>query len=132
MKQKIIYITIIVLITILSGVFVIKMNNTAKVSLVCEEKSEKCYYSIKSSKENLKIEFKHNEIMQCVVTPLILGDRDDSKKRNLYELSLMLHTRNDSFLLQHHQHKVLADICENVFKTKSFSINSRIKLKNNK
>lgn len=132
MKQKIIYITIIVLTTILSSVFVLKMNNTAKVSLVCNEKKDICYYSIKSFSKNERIEFKHNEIMQCVVTPLVLSRKNDSKKQNLYELQLMLKTRNDVFILQHYQHKKLADICENVFKEKNFNIATRVKLNKNK
>ncbi len=132
MKRKIILISLIVLITFLSSLFVIYYSKTVKVKLACTDTQQGCSYTI-YTKTPKEIDFKYEEVLQCSIETLYksaFGDVDKDNAReafDTYELNLHLLNEKDPVKIQSKNVKELVVICTKISNKHPFELQTRLK-----
>ncbi|MBR5554914.1 hypothetical protein IKU74_02760 [bacterium] len=126
MKIKIILITLIILITVISGIFVLNIKDTVKVTLQCKDAEIGCTYT-EFDKPVVETHFKYEDVLQCSIETIMKTVKDEydeeMEETDCYELLVI--TKNNTFRLEHKNVKSIAMICAKIFDKKPFEITTK-------
>jgi len=132
MKRKIILISLIVLITFLSSLFVIYHNNTVKVKLACIDAQQGCSYTVYTQTPE-EINFKYEDVLQCSIETLYKSasgdvDKDNAKEAfDTYELNLHLLNEKNPVKINSKNAKKLVMVCAKISDKQPFELHTTLK-----